>query len=384
MRSVGQSPRAWTRGQVAMAFLVLSAAIACGLAVYSSASSLTGLSRAAFSVLFLPLLLSLVLSFLLDPLVNQMEKLCTRTGSIFIVYILTLGLLFLAALWLTPHWQEFWSNMRTDFPRYTAQVIESLKSLMAGLHERFPMIEGYAFPTKVRIWAEQLMAAILSQTPQSAMKVGGLMVIVPLFTFFFLRDGRKIMRSCVALAPNRHFEMVRDLSYLISRQLAHFIRGRIIEAIIVGLIITAGLSLTDIRYAPMLGMFAGVTNLIPYIGPIIGMIPGILIAFVDLGAGGQFWWIVILYILIAQVLIDNFILIPILISRVSNLHPLLVFFAIIVGGKLYGIIGMIIGVPIVSIIKITLLEIRAYRRTFRLPETAIESDRPHITTNESK
>ncbi len=384
MRSVGQSPRAWTRGQVAMAFLVLSAAIACGLAVYSSASSLTGLSRAAFSVLFLPLLLSLVLSFLLDPLVSQMEKLCTRTGSIFIVYILTLGLLFLAALWLTPHWQEFWSNMRTDFPRYTAQVIESLKSLMAGLHERFPMIEGYAFPTKVRIWAEQLMAAILSQTPQSAMKVGGLMVIVPLFTFFFLRDGRKIMRSCVALAPNRHFEMVRDLSYLISRQLAHFIRGRIIEAIIVGLIITAGLSLTDIRYAPMLGMFAGVTNLIPYIGPIIGMIPGILIAFVDLGAGGQFWWIVILYILIAQVLIDNFILIPVLISRVSNLHPLLVFFAIIVGGKLYGIIGMIIGVPIVSIIKITLLEIRAYRRTFRLPETAIESDRPHITTNESK
>lgn len=377
MSSVGQSPRGWSRGQVALAFLVLSAAIACGLAVYSSASSLTGLSRAAFSVLFLPLLLSLVLSFLLDPLVNQMERLCTRTGSIFIVYILTLGLLFLAALWLTPHWQEFWSNMRTDFPRYTAQVIESLKNLMAGLHERFPMIESYEFPTKVRIWAEQLMAAILTQTPQSAMKVGGLMVIVPLFTFFFLRDGRKIMRSCVALAPNRHFEMIRDLSYLISRQLAHFIRGRIIEAIIVGLIITAGLSLTDIRYAPMLGIFAGVTNLIPYIGPIIGMVPGILIAFVDLGAGGQFWWIVILYILIAQILIDNFILIPVLISRVSNLHPLLVFFAIIVGGKFYGIIGMIIGVPIVSIIKITLLEIRAYRRTFRLPGTALESDRPH-------
>ena len=377
MSSVGQNPRGWTRGQVALAFLVLSAAIACGLAVYSSASSLTGLSRAAFSVLFLPLLLSLVLSFLLDPLVSQMERFCTRTGSIFIVYILTLGLFLLAALWLTPHWQEFWSNMRTDFPRYTAQVIDTLKSLMTGLHERFPMIEGYAFPTKVRIWAEQLMAAILSQTPQSAMKVGGLMVIVPLFTFFFLRDGRKIMRSCVALAPNRHFEMIRDLSYLISRQLAHFIRGRIIEAIIVGLIVTAGLSLTDIRYAPMLGIFAGVTNLIPYIGPIIGMVPGILIAFVDLGAGGQFWWIVILYILIAQVLIDNFILIPVLISRVSNLHPLLVFFAIIVGGKFYGIIGMIIGVPIVSIIKITLLEIRAYRRTFRLPETGLESDRPH-------
>ncbi len=140
---------------------------------------------------------------------------------------------------------------------------------------------------------------------------------------------------------------------------------------------TIGLLLTDIRYASILGIFAGVTNLIPYIGPIIGMVPGILIAFVDLGLGPQFWWVVILYILIAQVLIDNFILIPVLISRVSNLHPLWVFFAIIAGGKLYGVIGMIIGVPIVSIIKITLLEIRTYRRTFRLPEAVLEAERHH-------
>ncbi|MDH3454995.1 MAG: AI-2E family transporter [Desulfuromonadales bacterium] len=377
MNSPAPKPRGWSRAQVVLAFLVLSAAIACGLSVYSSASSLIGLSRDAFSVLFLPLLFSLVLAFLLDPLVTQLEKLFSRTGSIFIVYVLTLGLTSLLILWLTPHWQEFWNNLGTDFPRYTSQAIEGLKSVMASLHDRFPIIEDYGFPAKVRSWAEQLMAAIFAQTPQSAMKIGGLMVIVPLFTFFFLRDGRDIMSACVSLAPNRHFEMVHDLSYLISRQLSQFVRGRILEAIVVGLVVAAGLSITDIRYAPMLGIFAGVTNLIPYIGPIIGMVPGILIAFADLGVGGQFWWIVILYILIAQVLIDNFILIPILISRVSNLHPLLVFFAIIAGGKLYGVIGMIIGVPIVSVIKITLLEVRTYRRNFRLPESALESDRPH-------
>jgi len=378
MSKFAQRNRGWTRAQVALAFLVFTAAIACGLAIYSSASSLIGLSRAAFSVLFLPLLLSLVLAFLLDPPVTQLERLFSRTGSIFIVYVLTLGLALLSILWLTPHWQEFWANMGTDFPRYTSQVIVALKKIVAALHDRFPMIADYSLPTKVRGWTEQLMSSILAETPQSAMKVGGLLIIVPLFTFFFLRDGRAILRTCVALAPNRYFEMARDLSYLVSRQLAHFVRGRILEAFIVGLVVTAGLSITDIRYAPMLGIFAGVTNLIPYIGPIIGMIPGILIAFVDLGLGGQFWWIVILYILIAQVLVDNFILIPILISRVSNLHPLLVFFAIIIGGKLYGVIGMIIGVPIASIIKIALLEIRTYRRTFRLPETIIiEGERPH-------
>jgi putative permease len=377
MSTVVKTYRGWTRAQVALAFLVLTAAIACGLTVYSSATSLVGLWRTASSVLFLPLLLSLVLSFLLDPVVTLLERVFTRTGSIFIVYVLTLCLLLLTILGLAPHWQAFWNNMGTDLPRYTSQITVAINNVVEALHNRFPAVANYDFPLKVRSWAEHLMAAILADTPHSAMKIGGLMVIVPLFTFFFLRDGRSILRACVALSPNRHFEMVRDLSHMISRQLSHFVRGRVIEALIIGIVVTAGLSLTDIRYAPMLGIFAGVTNLIPYIGPIIGMIPGIMIAFVDLGTGGQFWWIVILYILIAQVLIDNFILIPILISRVSNLHPLLVFFAIIAGGKIYGVIGMIIGVPIVSVIKITLLEIRTYRSTFRLPESALESERPH-------
>ena len=369
------SRRAWTRGQVLLAFLVLTSAIACGLAVYSSATTMIGVTRTAFSVLFLPLLLSMVLSFLLEPPVAKLSNHFSRTSSIFIVYLLVLGLILSVVVWLLPQWQRLWANLGTDIPRYTARLTEFLREFLDNLHSRFPVIQSYGLPVKVRGWGEQLLAAILASTPQSAMKVGGIFVIVPLFTFFFLRDGHKIMRACTAMAPNRHFEMVHDLSHLVTRQLAHFIRGRILEALVVGLVVTIGLSLTDIRYASILGLFAGVTNLVPYIGPIVGMVPGILIALVDLGAGPQFWWIVILYILIAQVLIDNFILIPILISRVSNLHPLWVFFAIIAGGKLYGVIGMIIGVPIVSVVKIALLEIRTYRQTFRLPETALEAER---------
>ena len=91
--------------------------------------------------------------------------------------------------------------------------------------------------------------------------------------------------------------------------------------------------------------------------------------------GGQFWWIVIVYFLIAQVIVDNFLLIPILISRVSNLHPIWVIIAIVMGGKLYGVLGMIIGVPIASILKIATIEIRQYRRAFALPDPVPESER---------
>ena len=372
----GPSPRrGWTKGQVLLAFLVLTAAIASGLAIYSSATALIGLFREASTVLFLPLLLSLILTFLLEPPVSRFEKVCSRSSSIFVVYLLTLGICTVLAFWLVPQWNEFFANVGSDFPRYTETLTGHLKRLLETLHTRLPIIESYDLPNRFRDWAQQLLATILTGTPRSALKIGGLLILVPLFTFFFLRDGRKIRRAAVSLAPNRHYEMVHDISYLVSQQLSQFIRGRVLEALIVGLVVAIGLSFTDLRYAPILGLFAGITNLIPYIGPIIGMVPGLLIAFVDFGASGQFWWIVIVYVLIAQVVIDNFILIPILISRVSNLHPLWVFFAIIVGGKLYGVIGMIIGVPIASIIKITLLEIRTYRRTFRLPETAIEGER---------
>ena len=112
------------------------------------------------------------------------------------------------------------------------------------------------------------------------MRIGSLMILVPLFSFFFLRDGNRILRACVALTPNRHFEMAHDLSYLVTRQMGHFIRGRILEAFIIGLVVTVGLSVTDIRYAPILGFFAGITNLIPYIGPFVGMVPGISYNFV--------------------------------------------------------------------------------------------------------
>lgn len=358
------------KAQFLLFYLTMTAAIASGLAIFSSASTITVLFRSAVSGLFVPLLLSMVTSFLLDPLVSSLEKRhIPRTRAIFVMFFVVTALLFFTGSWLIPYGQNMWNSLLTDFPRYNSQLIAYLREAQISWQARLPFLEHYDLTGTVRSTAEQALAFVLVETPKSALKLGSLMILLPIFTFFFLRDGTTIMRRLVALAPNRYFEMAHDLSFLVSRQMAHFIRGRIIEAMIIGGVVAAGLSVTDIRYAPLLGLFAGITNLIPYIGPLVGMIPGILIAAVDLGIGAEFWWIVILYILIAQVILDNFILIPVLISRVANLHPLLVILAIVMGGKLYGVIGMIIGVPIVSAFKIAFIEVRHYRRAFSLPDT---------------
>ncbi len=357
-------------------YLTMTAALASGLAIYFSASTVFDLIKSATSGLFLPLLLSLILTFLLQPLVGIFERAAiNRSAAILMVYLLVAAVVYLLFHFLMPHWHQTWDSLRVDLPRYSGRLVAVAKEWQDGLQDSFPFVGNYDLPLLARKKIELFFTQAIAQTPRQALRLGSLLLLVPLFTFFFLRDGHRIMRSFLGLVPNRYFEMVHDLSYLVTKQLSHFIRGRILEAAIVGLVVIAGLSLTDIRYVLFLGAFAGVTNLIPYIGPLIGMVPGILIALIDLGPGPQFWWIIIVYFLIAQVIVDNCLLIPILISRVSNLHPLWVIIAIIMGGKLYGVVGMIIGVPIASIIKIALLEVRSYRRAFALPDTLLESDR---------
>ena len=355
-----------SRAQVAVLYLVLTTAIASGIAIYSSASTVTVLLKTATAGLFLPLLISLIVSFLLDPVVHFFEgEKVNRTFSIFIVYTLLFSLIFLLLLVIgPPNWKGMMQALKADFPRYIGRAIEYLSGLLMIAQEHFPFITNYDIAERLSSASQSFFGLILKETPRSAMRIGSLLLLVPLFSFFFLRDSRRIMRSLISLTPNRYFEMILDIYAHTSWQMAHFIRGRILEALIIGMVVWMGLSLTDIHYAPILGVIAGVSNLVPYIGPIVGMLPGLVIALVDLGMGGQFWWILIVYLLIAQIIIDNFILIPILISKVSNLHPLWVILAIVMGGKLYGVLGMIIGVPIVSIINIIIIEIRQYRRTF--------------------
>ena len=359
-------PRPTGRAKNLVLFLVLSAGIATGITIFSSASTVLDWIETATSGLFLPILLSLIVTFLLDPLVQSFERTqISRTASIFAVYAILLTCFVLLLMLIgPPNWRSMLDALRADFPRYISRVLEYLNSLLASVHSQFPYLENYDIPGKVRHWAQEFLGLILLETPRSMMRIGSLFLLVPLFSFFFLRDSRRIMRNLIAQTPNRYFEMVLDIYDHVSWQLAHFIRGRIIEAMLIGTVVWFGLSLTDIRYAPLLGVIAGVTNLVPYIGPIVGMVPGLVIALVDLGVGPEFWWIFCVYLLIAQVILDNFILIPVLISRVSNLHPLWVILAIVMGGKLYGVLGMIIGVPIASVIKIAIIEVRHYRRSF--------------------
>ena len=127
------------------------------------------------------------------------------------------------------------------------------------------------------------------------------------------------------------------------------------EAVIVGLIVGTGLLILDFPFAILLGFFASLTNLIPYIGPIIGSIPVLLVALVNNYDPSQIFLVMGLFFFTQ--LIDSTVLVPILLARIVNLHPLTVVVIIIAGAQFMGILGMIISIPLVNALKVSIMAV---------------------------
>lgn len=144
--------------------------------------------------------------------------------------------------------------------------------------------------------------------------------------------------------------MAISLSYKINAQIGEFIRARLIEAVIVGIVVWIGLSVMNFPYAIFLALFAVLMNLIPYVGPFIGAIPAFIIALVNQEPSLVIMMMALVY-LIAQI-IDIIFVIPLVVAKTVNLHPASVIIVFIIGAHLMGVLGMIIAVPVASVFKL--------------------------------
>jgi putative permease len=150
------------------------------------------------------------------------------------------------------------------------------------------------------------------------------------------------------------FERFYYLSFKFNKQIGDYIFAKFIEATIVTLIITSGLFILGIRFSLILGLLAGITNIIPYVGPILGLIPAIVLGLVEYGIGSTFGAMMILY-LVANA-IDIAFVFPILVSKIVDIHPIIVIVSVIIGSKLFGIIGMVISIPCAAACKLIFIE----------------------------
>ncbi|HEX6982653.1 MAG TPA: AI-2E family transporter [Balneolaceae bacterium] len=304
--------------------------------------------------------IAMVLSYILDPLVNRMQA--TGLNRTFAI-VTTLSALILILVWISTN----------VIPIVAAQMVELAKQLnveniqnIAGQIEQ-RLIENFTFlsPGFLSDSLTQIVSKLfgVGELSSALSNIIGIFtnifwaaLVIPFATFFFLKDGSKIRRDILQLVPNKYFETTLSLIDKIENRLGIYFRSVLLQSLIVALTSWIGLSIVGLNNALSVGIAVGLANTIPYLGPLIGYILSAIVSIIETG---NFSLVLpcVITILLVQAL-DNFVLQPLIFSRSANIHPVAVIFIILIGAETAGILGMLIAIPIATVVKITINQIR--------------------------
>ncbi|VAW60252.1 hypothetical protein MNBD_GAMMA08-742 [hydrothermal vent metagenome] len=310
-----------------------------------------------FAILLAPLLIPIIISFALYALLEPISEIFERHGlsrnasSLSVLLILVAFASLCVSLFL-PHLSAQLSSLQSQLPivwqsittmgnDISQHIVSSL-----GLEMQSSGITQHFF-SQANDWGK----TALIEGSNVLISLSVLIILVPIFTFFLIRDFRNFRNHLLDKLPNSSFEMGWLIYYRVARQLQEYIRGILIQSGIMSVITTISFYAIGLDSPLLLGLVAGVLNLIPYVGPLLAMVLPVLLA---LGHSPIELWLVgaaVSVILIAQI-IDNIIVIPAVVANAVNLHPLVVIVGIIVFGNLFGFIGMVVAIPVISTMNI--------------------------------
>jgi putative permease len=307
---------------------------------------------ALFSHLLMPVLVALAIAFLLDLPVNKLVALkLSRTGSTIVIVASFVGLSLISLLGLMPIiWQQS-SNLLQEVPN---MVTEGQKYLLT-LPEKYPdIIQASQIETFINTikdksleWGEVALKASLN----SISDIVALMVyliLVPLMVFFFLKDKQDLFATFSRFLPKER-RMATAVGKEMNQQILNYIRGKVIEILIVGASTTIAFVFLDLRYSVLLGVLVGLSVLVPYVGATIVTIPVFLVALFQFGFSQELGYVMLAYGIIQA--IDGNVIVPLLFSEAVNLHPVTIIIAVILFGGLWGFWGIFFAIPLATLVK---------------------------------
>lgn len=300
--------------------------------------------------LLIPILISAVIAYLFYPVVQYLEKKnISKKLSIIILYIVLGFLLFLTYKFSFGLLISQFNAMETDLPKIFSSVLVKLKIFETSYLSKYSFLESFNLIEHSHKIVLSTTQELFKSMPKLVSSLLSTIFLVPFYTFFLLKDGESLKQWLFKQFPEQFKSTGKKLINEVNIEMGDFIRARLLEATIVALIVGVGLSILQLKYFILLSLFVGIMNLIPYIGPFIGTIPGLIIAYYYHGFDSVFFIVFFLY-LFAQI-VDIFFIIPIVFSKIVKVHPVIVVILIILGSHIYGIVGMILAVPVFSILK---------------------------------
>lgn len=299
-----------------------------------------------------PVLAALVLAYLLDGLVSVLQRHgVPRLWAVIVVFILFMVFLVFAMLGLLPRL----SYQVTQLVQQLPHIITKGQGAIMGLPERYPELfseqQVRDVVDAIRAEVGNLGQRLLTLSLASVVGVITLMVyliLVPVLVFFFLKDKERIIQWMTAYLPDDRALTMR-VWHEVNTQIGNYVRGKIWEILLVGLVSYITFVTMDLQYSVLLATLVGLSVVIPYIGAAAVTVPIAAIAWFQWGWSADFGYVLIAYGVIQA--LDGNVLVPLLFSEVVNLHPVAIIIAVLVFGGVWGIWGVFFAIPLATLVQ---------------------------------
>lgn len=309
-----------------------------------------------FNTIVAPIIVSLILYYLFNPIVNLMERYnISRLWGVIILFLVIIGVISLAINLLIPVISSQIKTFGTNFPHYITKVNQFIDNItkytvasnfysqiqdyLNSLAKKIPsMISDYfnGFGSKVKNIAETVV------------NVGVFIVTTPFVLFFMLKDGHRFKDFSTKIVPPKFRKDYHDLLDKMSVQVGSYIQGQIIVSLCIGVLLFIGYSIIGLDYGLILACIAAVTSVVPYIGPTIAISPAIIIALIT----SPIMLLKLIVVWTAVQFIEGHFISPNIMGKTLQIHPLTIIFILLSAGNLLGVVGVILGIPAYAILKV--------------------------------
>ena len=303
-----------------------------------------------------PFVTSFVLAYLLSPLVGLMERWMSRTIAIALIVVVILGALSGIGIVIIPLVTQEILDFSRRIPVYAAmlkqfydQIFNGLQSIGVNLPRgQIQQLLLERLPKLGELFAEQTTAALKGLGSGLATLLEFLMI--PFVTFYMIKDYDRIVRTVARVLPRRHAASIGEFLVRVDEILGQYLRGQMLVCSFIAVFTATGLMLFGIRYAVLLGLMAGLFNLIPYVGIAVASSVACLVALLDTDPAGSLLKVIGVFVVV-QSIEGNF-LSPRVVGQRVGLHPVWVMFALVMGAHFWGFVGMLIAIPVAAVVNI--------------------------------
>ena len=330
----------------------------------------------------LPIVLALIFFYLLRPVLRMLENFkIPRIWGIIIIFLGVVGLITLLIVLVFPFLRSQFQTLIEEFPEYFMQLLTDVDAFL-----RTSFIGNYysesdftidtllaTLPANIADTLQNTVTSVITGVTGLISTITGVIlsvVIVPFILFYLLKDGEKLPEYFLKLLPPRFRDDTREVFTEADRQLGAYIQGQLIVAFCIGVMVYIGFLIIGMDYALLLGVLAMVTSIVPYIGPAIAITPAAIIALVT----SPFMLVKLAIVWTVVQLVEGNLISPQVMGKTLFIHPVTIIFVLLTAGSLFGIVGVILGIPMYALLRVLISHFyKLFKRRYNKHETNLEN-----------